>query len=234
MPVFSSLAQLLLLFVYFRSFFPSLFLFLFFQRRIRLFPREHVEFPAKCEAQRGERRGRELSDCRHLRAGLSLINDGNIPPYTVTRPRRPTRDTPTPPVVYKRYCRVASRRCAASLPAFTVSTTATVDKKRATRCRISADLRLSAKSFSTRRARAGIHTRALDRYFGVGGGLRVEFPADKRLLQVAPLISLLPPRVRLVVGQLIHIAWESNIARSRVSNRRFRGGNDRRLSSNRS
>lgn len=39
-----------------------------------------------------ERRGRELSDCRHLCAALSLINDGNIPPYMVTRgDPRPTR-----------------------------------------------------------------------------------------------------------------------------------------------
>lgn len=62
--------------------------------------KEHVEFLAKCSAlrdvpaglcevseakSRGEWSRKELSDCRHLRDGLSLINGGNIPPYTVTQ-----------------------------------------------------------------------------------------------------------------------------------------------------
>lgn len=105
----------------------SLFLFFSFPRSKNppLFPRKTRGIPRKVRAQRGARRGRELSDCRHLRAGLSLINDGNIPPYTVTRL---TRERSSPSVVYKRYCRCNARRCAASLLAFTASTTA-LDKK---------------------------------------------------------------------------------------------------------
>lgn len=105
--------------------------------------------PCEARAQRGVRRGRELSDCRHLGVGLSLINDGNIPPYTVTR-LRPARDPHR--LLYINGIAIVPRRCAAFLPAFTVSTTA-ADKKRAPPIgRISADLRFSAKSFSARRS----------------------------------------------------------------------------------
>lgn len=128
----------------FRLFF--LFFFSLFGQRIRLFPRKTRGIPCDVRAQRGARRGRELSDCRHLHAGLSLINDGNIPPYTVTRPR-PTRERPSPSVVYKRYYRYD----AAQLPCLLLrhqvrpSTRNTV-----TRPKISADLWLSAKSFTSK------------------------------------------------------------------------------------
>lgn len=136
MPVSLPIVQLLLFFVY-----PF-----FFGQRIRLFPREHVEFPCKARAQRGVRRGRDLSDCRHLSVGLSLINDGNIPPYTVTRPR-PARDT-TLSVVYKRYC-----RCTATLRSFPTrfcSINHSCRQETHHHCKISADLRFSTKSFFAR------------------------------------------------------------------------------------
>lgn len=128
------------------SLFRLFLLFFLFGQRIRLFPRKTRGIPCEVRAQRGARRGRELSDCRHLHAGLSLINDGNIPPYTVTRPR-PTRERPSPSVVYKRYyrCDAAQLPCLLLRHQVRPSTRNTV-----TRPRISADLWLSAKSFSSK------------------------------------------------------------------------------------
>jgi len=122
------------------------------------------------------RRGRKLSDCRHLSVGLSLINDGNIPPYTVTRPAAGTR--PTPFVVYKRYCRLYR---AAFLPAFTVSTTA-AEQETYHYCRVNADLRFSMKSFFLRRI-----YRNYDRYFE---SICIDFTHCKSLTEYRNLIIM--------------------------------------------
>lgn len=68
--------------------------FLFFRESFASFTRGTRGIPCKvqppsldpCEVSetksRGEWSRKELSDCRHLRDGLSLINGSNIPPYT--------------------------------------------------------------------------------------------------------------------------------------------------------
>jgi len=103
--------------------------------------------PCEARTQRGVRRGRKLSDCRHLSVGLSLINDGNIPPYTVTRPAAGTR--PTPSVVYKRYCRY--RDDAQLFYPLLQYQPQPPNKKRITIVELNADPRFSMKSFSLRR-----------------------------------------------------------------------------------
>lgn len=68
--------------------------FLFFRESFASFTRGTRGIPCKvqppsldpCEVSEAKSRGewsrKELSDCRHLRDGLSLINGSNIPPYT--------------------------------------------------------------------------------------------------------------------------------------------------------
>lgn len=69
------------------------FFFFFFRESFASFTRGTRGIPCKvqrrswiCEVSEAKSRGewsrKELSDCRHLRDGLSLINGSNIPPYT--------------------------------------------------------------------------------------------------------------------------------------------------------
>lgn len=75
---------------------PFFFFFFFrflFSRNLRLFHTWNTwhslqsaatirEVSEEAKSRGGEWSRKELSDCRHLRDGLSLINGSNIPPYT--------------------------------------------------------------------------------------------------------------------------------------------------------
>ena len=138
------------------------FFFVFFFLRIRLFHGTRgipckVQRPASqpvgaarypgCEAKsRGEWSRKELSDCRHLCDGLSLINGRNIPPYTVTQ-ASVTPGTCLLMYTYNwRRC-VRARDNARRIRFCSVRNPPR--KKRASYCRISANLCSSWKSSPT-------------------------------------------------------------------------------------